>query len=393
MISYEDAKRLMLASVMTPSVERVDVGETDGRILAEDIVSDLDMPPFDKAAMDGYACRHEDLGLGRLMVIDEIPAGRRPRQAIRPGTCARIFTGAPVPDGADTVVMQENVERDGDSVRFIRNDSAHNICSRGEDVRSGDIVLRHGERVTPAHAAVLASVGTTRPLMACRPRVTLFATGNELVEPHVKPGVAQIRNGNDAQLASHIRAVGAIPRTGGILVDDEAPMVEALRRAMSSSDLIIVSGGVSTGDYDLVPGTLGKLGFEIVYRNVSIQPGRPTLFATNGSVFCCGLPGNPVAAFMMFELLVKPFIFRMMGHEYRPLIVEARVATPLSRDKAKRQACIPVRFLAPDLVEPLPYHGPAHIGTMVGAEGLIITPPGGIFLEAGARIHVQTISR
>ncbi|MBP7635708.1 molybdopterin molybdotransferase MoeA [Candidatus Ozemobacteraceae bacterium] len=393
MIQYEDAMRLMLASAHSPSHERVDFGDADGRILAEDIVSDIDMPPFDKAAMDGYACRRQDLELGRLTVIDEIPAGRTSLQTIRPGTCARIFTGAPVPAGADTVIMQEHVTRDGDAVRCMQNNAMHNICRKGEDIRSGDIVLRHGERITPAHIAVMAVVGATRPLVACRPKVTLFATGSEIVEPQVKPAAAQIRNSNGWQLASQTRAVGAEPRIGGILADDEAAMTEALRGAMTTSDLIIVSGGVSTGDYDLIPGILGILGFEIVYKSVAIQPGRPTLFGKNDAVFCCGLPGNPVAAFVMFELLVKPFIFRLMGHAYRPLIVEARVARSLKRDGAKRQACIPVRFVAPDLVEPLPYNGPAHISTMTGAEGLIITPPGGISLNAGERMQVQVISR
>jgi len=393
MIAYESAKSLMLASAKTLPGERIDLERADGRILAEDVVSDIDMPPFDKSAMDGYACRREDLWRGGLTVIDEIPAGRRPGQTIRPGTCARIFTGAPVPVGADTVVMQEHVNRDGDMVRFTHDNAPHNICRRGEDIRSGDIVLRRGDRITPAHIAVMASVGATRPLVARRPRVTVFATGSELVEPHVKPGAAQIRNGNGGQLASQIRAVGGDPRNGGILADDEALMTEAVRSSMPLSDLIIVSGGVSTGDYDLVPGILGKLGFEIVYKSVAIQPGRPTLFGKCDSVFCCGLPGNPVAAFVMFELLVKPFVFRMMGHDYRPLDVEARVTTPLSRDGARRQACIPVRFLAPDLVDPLPYHGPAHISSLVGADGFIVTPPGGISLKTGDRILVRTIDR
>ncbi len=393
MIQYEEAKRLTMSFTSQPASERIGLDEADGRILAEDIVSDVDMPPFDKSAMDGYACRREDLGSEGLTVIDEIPAGRWPSREIRPGTCARIFTGAPMPGGADTVVMQEHVERDGERIRIVKVDAAQNICSHGEDIRAGDIVLRRGDRVSPAHVAVLAAVGAARPLVACRPRVTLFATGSELVEPQVKPGAAQIRNGNGAQLASQARAVGALPRNGGILADDETVMNEALRRVMPSSDVIIVSGGVSTGDFDLVPGVLGKLGFEIVYKSVGIQPGRPTLFGKCDSLFCWGLPGNPVAAFVMFELLVKPFIFRMMGHEYLPQVVEARVATPLRRDGAKRQACIPVRFLAPDLVEPLPYHGPAHISTMVGVEGLIITPPGGIALNAGERIQVQTIPR
>lgn len=378
------------AAVSLPG-ERVDLEQADGRILAEDIVSDVDMPPFDKSAMDGYACRREDFELGRLKVIDEIPAGSEPRQNIRPGTCARIFTGAPVPDGADVVVMQEHTERDGEFVRMTQIHAAHNICRRGEDICAGNVVLRRGDRVTPAHIAVLASVGATRPLVARRPRLALFATGSELVEPHLTPGAAQIRNSNSAQLAAQVRSAGAVPWIGGILEDDEASIADALQHAMASHEMILVSGGVSTGDYDLVPGILGTLGFETVYKSVAIQPGRPTLFGRSDSVFCCGLPGNPVAAFVMFELLVKPFIYRMMGHEYRPLVAAPRVTTPLSRDKAKRQACIPVRFLAPDLVEPLPYHGPAHICTMVGADGLIITPLGGFSLKAGDRAQVQLL--
>ncbi len=392
MIRYDDAyERMMAAAVPLPG-ETVPFDQTIGRILAEDVVSDVDMPPFDKAAMDGYACRRGDLAAGQMVLIEEIPAGVWPQQRVQPGTCSRIFTGAPLPEGADCVIMQEQVTRDGTEVRIVVPDTADNICRKAEDVRTGDRVLRAGSRIAPAHLAVLAAVGAVRPRVARQPRVAILATGSELVEPDVLPGPAQIRNSNSWQLAAHIRACGAIPIYSGILADRDAVIAAALDQAMTEASLLLFSGGVSTGDYDLVPGILRTRGFTCVFDSVAMQPGRPTLFARKGTCYCCGLPGNPVSTFIVFELLVKPFLYRLMGHAWQPQMIEARVNQPIRRKASGRQVSIPVRFVSPGVVTPVGYHGSAHINAMAEADGLVTIPVGETGYNPGDAVCVRSFS-
>lgn len=392
MISFEEAYDIVMA---TPTrellMESVPLLESVGRILATDIASDMDMPPFHKSAMDGYACRREDLPLAELSIIEEIPAGLWPSRTITKGTCSRILTGAPLPAGADCVIMQEQTERHGDNLRILDPHSLDNICRRAEDIQCGSVVLSKGERITPAHIAVLATLGVTHPKVAKRPRVTIHATGSELVEPDQKPALAQIRNSNSWQLAAQAADAGALPCYGGILADQEDVITHAVQAAMGSSDLILLSGGVSTGDFDLVPGILKKLGFSILFDSVAMQPGRPTIFAHKDGVFCFGLPGNPVSTYAVFELMVKPFIYRRMGHDWQPLLVEAHLSQDLQRRNTSRQASLPVRFLSPDLVEPIEYHGSAHINAMTKGHGIVCIPRGSSGFKKGERLRVRLL--
>lgn len=392
MITYDEAYDRMMAAVTLLPAETVALSEATGRILAEDIASDIDMPPFDKSAMDGYACRRADLAKGQLTVIEEIPAGAWPQKHVTEGTCARILTGAPLPLGADCVLMQEQTQREGDLVRIHKTETSDNLCRRAEDIRTGDVVLRRGERIAPAQIAVLATVGATRPSVIRQPHVAILATGSELVEPDARPSLAQIRNSNSWQLAAQVRAMGALPSYSGILEDREDIIAAAIEEAMLSSDLLLLSGGVSTGDYDLVPGILQKLGFTFSFDSVAMQPGRPTVFGRKGQIYCCGLPGNPVSTYVIFEILVKPFLYRLMGHDWQPLLVEARLSKPIFRRKAQRQANIPVRFLAPDLVEPIEYHGSAHINAMTQAQGIICIPVGQTTINEGECVRVRSFS-
>ncbi len=391
-IPFEEAfQRLMEAARLLPS-ETVPLADALGRVLATDVRSDIDMPPFDKAAMDGYACRRQDLALGTLTLIDDIPAGVWPREMIRPGTCARILTGAPVPAGADCVIRQEQTERQGNRVRILVSETAQNICPRGEDVRAGDVVLRRGERIGPAHLAVLAAVGATQPCVARMPRVTVLATGNELVEPSEQPGPAQIRNSNGPQLAAQLRLLGVTPNVPGIVRDQEDALTNAIAAAAETCDLVLLSGGVSTGDLDLVPAVLRRLGFQMIVESVAMQPGRPTVFATRGDTYACGLPGNPVSTYLVFELLVKPFLYRVMGCVWQPRMVEARVRHPIRRRKVSRQAAVPVRWCAPHAVEPVAYHGSAHIHALTQADGVVFIPVGSAGFQQGDTVCVRLFS-
>jgi molybdopterin molybdotransferase len=389
MRTFEEALKIVLESAPTMASERVELGEAVGRILARDVASDVDMPPFDKAAMDGYACRRADLGR-ELTIVETIPAGVAPTQRIGPGQCARIMTGAMVPEGADCVVMVEQTEQaTEDTVRFIGSQTRDNICPRGEDVTAGRIVLHKGTLLKPSHIAIAAAVGCVRPDVFRRPRMAVISTGDELVPPDEKPQAAQIRNSNGDQLCAQAGEVGAMARHYGIVADRPEAIEGVLRKAMAENDLVLLSGGVSAGDYDYVPQIMTQVGIDVLFHKIAIKPGKPTVFGVRQRVCCFGLPGNPVSSFVLFELLVKPFLFRMMGHEYRPRCVSLPLAAPVERRKAERQNWIPVAITDASTVEPVEYHGSAHIAALSNADGLICMNAGVSRLDRGAAVAVR----
>jgi molybdopterin molybdotransferase len=391
MIAYEEAFAQTMAAARPLPAESVGLEEVLGRILAEDVRADADMPPFDRSTMDGYACRREDLAGEWLTVIEEIPAGAWPKETVRPGTCARVLTGAPVPGGADCVVMQEQTEREGSRLRILRADTPDNIGRQAEDVRRGERVLSAGELVTPARLAVLAAVGCVRPRVACRPRVTVFATGNELVEPQTRPEGGKIRNSNGCQLCAQLRTMGVTGRYEGIVPDDLALLVGKIEPAQADADLLLVSGGVAEGDYDLVPEAFRRCGYRLLFESVAMRPGRPTVFGTDGKSFCCGLPGNPVSAFVVFELLLRPFLYALMGRRERTRTVPAVLARTFRCRKTDRQSTIPVRFQGEGRVAPVEYHGSAHLAAMAQADALLTIPVGVSEVEEGTAVHVRPL--
>lgn len=392
-ITFDEAYQRMQGAVRFLGAERVDLADALGRVLAQDARCDVDMPPFRKSAMDGFACRREDLEQ-ELIVIETIAAGRMPIKTIGPGQCSRIMTGARVPDGADCVVMVEQTSQVApDRIRAILPDLSmpDNICQQGEDVRAGDVVLQQGQVITAAHIAVLAAVGCVKPIVARLPRVSVLATGSELVEPADRPSGARIRNSNSYQLCAQLRSMGITANYLGIIPDDRSALDSAIDRASASSDVILLSGGVSEGAYDYVPDVLRTRGFAFHFQSVAMQPGRPTLFGDNGSAWCWGLPGNPVSTFVVFEILVKPFLYGLMGHTWRKQLFQARFTAAFNRRKADRQAAIPVRFSAPGEVTPIEYHGSAHIAAMVECDALLIVPIGQQSIDKGGVVYVRPL--
>ncbi len=386
---------MVLESAPTLGSEPVELAGAVGRILAQDVVSDMDMPPFDKAAMDGYACRRADLG-HELSIVETIPAGYVPRQRIEANQCTRIMTGAWVPEGADCVIMvEETVSGTGPStseaVRFTGVQTADNICPRGEDVRAGQVVLGKGIRIRPQHIAILATVGCTSPCVFRQPRVAVISTGDELVPPGDKPQASQIRNSNSGQLCAQVRQVGAMARNGGIVADRPDEIDNVLRRAVAENDLVLLSGGVSAGDYDYVPQIMRRVGIDVLFHQVAIKPGKPTIFGVCGQTRCFGLPGNPVSSFVVFELLVKPLLYKMMGHEYRPLCVSLPLAEPVQRGNTERQSWIPATITGASTAEPIEYHGSAHITALSDADGLLCIEAGVARLDRGAPVVVRLI--
>jgi len=391
MIPFEKAFEIVLDKVRQLPSESVSIDQALGRILAADVKSDIDMPPFRKSAMDGYACRRQDLS-GELTIIENIPAGRVPQKSIAKNQCAKIMTGAMVPEGTDCVVMVEFTDNPTEqTMRFAGKRTADNICAKGQDIRAGDVVLHRGTRIAPEHIAVLAAVGCITPIVSCQPTVGIIATGDELVEPADKPAESQIRNSNSYQLVAQATAAGAIPRYYGIAGDCEDSIDAMLKEAIAETDVVLLSGGVSMGDFDLVPAVLRQNGIELIFEKVAIKPGKPTVFGVSDDVFCIGLPGNPVSTFMLFELLVKPFLYKMMGHDFRPAVIRIPLEKTVTRKRTERKSLIPIVLTKSGGAIPVKYHGSAHINALCAADGIISMPVGVEEIKEGTVVDVRQL--
>jgi molybdopterin molybdotransferase len=390
MISFEQAIKIIMELVQPLDKERIDIDKSLNRILVEDVVSDIEMPPFNKSAMDGFACRRTDLS-NKLTIIETIPAGYVPKKKISKNKCAKIMTGAVVPEGADCVIMVEHAEFISyNQIRFTGEFTADNICSRAEDVKKGEVVLAKGTRIRPVHVALLAAVGCTKPLVSCQPKVGVIATGNELVEPYIKPNFSQIRNSNSSQLSTQISNMGICPIYYGIASDEEQAIDSMLRKAISETDVILLSGGVSMGDFDLVPKVLRQNNIKLAFEKIAIKPGKPTVFGFSDESFFFGMPGNPVSTLVIFEIMVKPFLYKMMGHDFKPVIMQKKLTQAISRKRTERKSCIPVVF-ENDKIKPIEYHGSAHIKAMCDADGIVEIPVGISEIKEGTIVDVRQI--
>jgi molybdopterin molybdotransferase len=287
------------------------------------------------------------------------------------------------------VEQTENVH--GGAVRFTGEQKSDRICRKAEDIRVGQVVLKKGERIGPPHIAVLAAVGCATPLVAQRPRVAIIAGGDELVAPNTKPGPAQIRNSNSAQLAGQLEIAGAMARDYGTVRDVAGDIERVLKAALAENDVVVISGGVSMGDFDLVPAILRQNGIELLFEKIAVKPGKPTVFGVSEQVWCFGLPGNPVSTLVTFELLVKPFLFRLMGHDHSPRFVRMRLDDSIQRRDTERQGWIPVALTSPETVRPVEYHGSAHILALSQADGLVPVDVGVGHWDKGTAVPVRLL--
>lgn len=391
MLPFEKALEIVLTSSHQLDTERIEFGCALSRVLAEDVKSDMDIPPFNKSAMDGYACRREDMG-NELSVIETIAAGVVPQKVVGINQCSKIMTGAMVPGGSDCVIMKEYVDCLAENaIRFTGDKTNDNICQKAEDIKAGDTVLRKGIKLKSQHIAVLASAGNTQPLVSKRPNVTVIATGSELVDPISKPSLSQIRNTNSFQLAAQIEAMGAIATNYGIAGDTAEQIDIAFKEAIRQSDVVIVSGGVSVGDFDFVPGVFKQNNINMLFEKIAIKPGKPTVFGTSEKKYCFGLPGNPVSTFVLFEIMVKPFLYKLMGHDYEPLNIQMPLGVSLVNKKAKRQRWLPVTITDEGVVNLVEYHGSAHINSLCGANGLVSMDIGVSKIEKGTVVTIRLI--
>ncbi len=391
MILFEEALNIVKSSIFAKDTEHIGFMDSLNRVLAEDVKSDIAMPPFDKSAVDGYALRSEDVN-DVLEVIEVIPAGKAPEKVVGKRQCSKIMTGAPLPEGADTVIMVEDTEKVGDNkIKYLKDNVKDNVCYFGEDIRKGDVVLKKGTLIQPQHIAVLASAGGINPLVYKQVKVAVISTGDELVEPGVVPAVSQIRNSNAYQLVAQAVKMGAVARQIGIALDTEESTREMLTKAFEDSDVILLTGGVSMGDYDYVPQVLKELGVDIKFTSIAVQPGRPTVFGVRGKQFIFGLPGNPVSSFVQFELLVKTLIYGLTGLDFKPVEIKLPMGKEYSRRKSARLSWLPVKINDNSEVIPLEYHGSAHINALTVADGLISIAIGKTVLAKGEMVEVRQI--
>ncbi len=341
LMPIEEVER-QIAERVTPVAETEDVALTvaHGRVLAADVIAPLALPPFDNSAVDGYAVRHVDLateGDTRLTVVDRVTAGRAAARPIAAGEAIRIFTGAPMPQGADTVFMQEDVRTEGQAVIVppgLKRGANRRLA--GEDVATGSVALPAGRRLGPQHVALAAAIGFTALRVRRAVRLALFSTGDEIVEPGTPRPDAALYDANRRLLAELAARIGARVTDLGILPDDPKALAEAMRAAAAAHDVVLTSGGVSTGEADHVRTAVEAIG-RLVFWRVAIKPGRPVAMGVirdsrDHSAAFVGVPGNPVAAFVTFARVVRPLVLRLAGALPEPLI-----ALPVRADFAYRK--------------------------------------------------------
>ncbi len=320
LLTLEEAGNRILAGIPVLPAERVRFTDARGRVLAEDVIAAGDLPAWDNSAMDGFAVRSLDLRDAsaehpvELDIVGDLPAGRALAKALEAGQAIRIMTGAPVPAGADAVIMVERTQTDGSRVRIsgvVR--SGENIRRRGENVRAGETALRAGLPVRSSEVGLLASLGVTDVPVHRLPLVGVLSSGDELVPPEVTPGPGQIRDSNRFALAAHLNALGFPSRDFGTAPDAPEAIEELFRKAARECDVVVSSGGVSVGDYDLTKTVLARLGTMEFWR-VAIRPGKPVAFGRIDGRPVFGLPGNPVSSLVVLDQLVRPALRRMAGH-------------------------------------------------------------------------------
>ncbi|PKP20012.1 MAG: molybdopterin molybdenumtransferase MoeA [Bacteroidetes bacterium HGW-Bacteroidetes-21] len=382
MIPLSEAIQTVLSKAITGNSEKRNLLDSLGYVTAENIYSDIFMPPFDKSAVDGFACRRADFP-GPLTILETIPAGQLPTMTITPGTCSRIMTGAKMPDGADCAVMVEYTEVHENKMTFTGSQTSDNFARFGEDLKEGDLIIPKNTYIEPQHIAVMATVGCTQPLVYQKPTVAIFSTGNELVEPTLKPTGGQIRNSNSYQLMAQCQAIGIQANYCGIIPDNKEVTRNMISDALKNNQIILLTGGVSMGDFDFVPEIMKELGFEIHFDAISVQPGKPTTFATLNDKYIFGLPGNPVSSFFHFGILVKSLIYKIMNHNYTIPSYQLPMAETYFRRKAERTGLIPAIINDQQKISIVEFHGSAHINALLKATGYIILEKGQNEIKTG----------
>ena len=400
MIQVREALDKILSQIQFKGVEKIPLDQALGRVLAEDVVSRVNNPPLDNSAMDGYALIAQDIQSAtpenpvKLEVVEEIAAGYTAKGTLKPGQTMRIMTGAPIPPGADAVLMQEDTQKDGNSILCMdRADVEENIRRAGEDVKIGEGVLKKGTTLSPAHIGMMAVVGRSQIAVSQRPTVSILSTGDEILELDETPQGPQIFNSNGHMLAAQIKSAGGIPLYLGIAKDTEKDLMEKFEWALKA-DIVVSSGGVSVGDYDLVKSSLQKMGQDMLFWKVAMKPGKPLAFGRIGKIPIFGLPGNPVSSFVSFEQFVRPSLRKVLGcSDLSHKTVQAKLTRTIHKKPGR------LHFLSSIVswtdgeytVTPAGEQGSGILKSAANANSLLIFPLEADEIKQGQEVAVQLL--
>lgn len=402
MISVEEALKVILKSIKVLGLERIDILSSLDRVLGEDIYAPYHIPPWDNSAMDGYAVIHQDIehtstkNPSLLNVVADLPAGYTAKKKLEKGEAIRIMTGAPVPEGSDTVVMVEDTERAGDQVKIFKAPSkGEHIRKAGEDVKKGMQVLSSGSLIRAAEVGMLASFKRSFVSVYQRPTVAVISTGDELIDVDGESKEGKIVSSNTYSLSSLVKDAGATPLILGIAKDKPEELMEKFKVAVRA-DMIISSGGVSVGDYDLVKDILKELGAEMKFWKVAMRPGQPLAFGVIKDTPTFGLPGNPVSCMISFEQFVRPSLLKASGHRrlFRPLI-DVQLKEPVKKKEGKKYftRCMVTLEKGKYFATTTGEQGSGILMSMVRANGLMVLPEEKISFSAGETVKVQLLNR
>jgi molybdenum cofactor synthesis domain-containing protein len=393
-----DALEIIIANVKPLGSELVPFDRALGRVLAEDIISKVDVPPFDRAAVDGYAVRAADtfgaseLKPVSLRVVGAADIGRTTKRRVRKGEAIKVMTGTPMPQGADAAVMVEHTRARGKAIEvFTSLTPGKNVSARGEDVKAGELVLKRGRKLRPQDLGMLASTGNLWVRVARRPKVAILATGGELRKPGERLGRAQITDSNSYSLAAAVESCGGLPRRLGIVPDEPGLLRRALRGA-SRYDMMVASGGSSVGERDLMPDLIAELG-ELLFHGVAIRPGGPTAFGVVRSKPIFSLAGFPVASLVAFDMLVRPALRRMQGlpADRGYPRVKARLTRKISSSLGRVDVVrVRVRSRRGELMaEPIRITGSSVLSSMTRADGFLIVPEEVEGFDKGSIVEIE----
>ena len=383
-LPYADARQKVIEIAgslrRTPHRETVEIEQASGRVLAREVRADRDYPPFNRSTRDGFAVRSVDVTApgARLECVGELRAGANFVGTVGPGQCVEIMTGASVPAGADAVAMIEHTKRDGRSITFdCAAQNGDHIVPRGSEARAGTLLVAVKTRIGYAEMALAAQAGSTRLEVSAKPHLAILSTGDEVVDARAIPGPVQVRNSNGISIEVLARTAGAEPIQLGNAPDEKVALRKNIERGLDA-DILVLSGGVSMGKYDLVEQVLGELGAEFHFTGVAIRPGRPAVFATSAGKLIFGLPGNPVSTMVTFELFVLPAIDLLSGAAARPLpVFRAMLVTPV-HEKGPMTHFLPARIEwegRQARVTQLPWQGSGDIVALAQANGYLVVGP------------------
>ncbi|MFP4430844.1 MAG: gephyrin-like molybdotransferase Glp [Spirochaetaceae bacterium] len=398
LIPLSEALSRLDDAVRTGDKERVSIHDAFDRLLTEQIRSPMDLPPFSRSAMDGFAVSKQDLDArgpaAAFEVTEVIAAGDTARSPVRPGTAVQIMTGAALPEGADWVVRVEYSESADGRVRFTGTEKSSNIVWAGENGKAGDLVVSP-RRLGVHDIGAIASLGINSLEVLAAPRLGVLSTGDEVREPGETLGPGRIYNSNAVQLLAHGRQSGFVPRYYGIARDTEEDLTRLLSSALADSDAVVLSGGVSKGEFDYVPRVLGKLGVDTVFHRVAMKPGRPTFFGVRDRSdgkrqYVFGLPGNPVSTFVTFELFVVRLLYRLAGLPAPVPTRSAVLGETLRKSDPDRTEFVPV-VIEDDVARPVRYGGSSHLNALSQANGLLQLESGITELPGGTRVAIRPI--